>query len=324
MNRVDVSDDPRGVVRVTATSPSTRQAVAYLKSGLAISRPYWSTHALIFLVYSAPAAAAAWLAASAVTARPAGWAEVAKLVLPYVTAIVGTVVVMVAVSHQAHGHRIGLIRVSLKALPWVPRYFWTNVHTSVIFWVPIGLLLLVRSWQEAAIPLAGGLRPVVAVLWWLGIGLVALVIHTRTLLAPFFAIHGDLPGTLSALEAWRASGRHFRLCLVTLVVAGGPVAVPLGALALGLTLTLSGQALAAFLNAVGDLVWVGIQAVRPVLIPAVYALYGDLWNAELARRRQVGEPPIPAFARPLLALTRPLPNLGRLSGTLYGDGTRAV
>ncbi|HKA49529.1 MAG TPA: hypothetical protein VKK19_08070 [Candidatus Dormibacteraeota bacterium] len=324
MNRVDVSDDPRGVVRVTATSPSTRQAVAYLKSGLAISRPYWSTHALIFLVYSAPAAAAAWLAASAVTARPAGWAEVARLVLPYVTAIVGTVVVMVAVSHQAHGHRIGLIRVSLKALPWVPRYFWTNVHTSVIFWVPIGLLLLVRSWQEAAIPLAGGLRPVVAVLWWLGIGLVALVIHTRTLLAPFFAIHGDLPGTLSALEAWRASGRHFRLCLVTLVVAGGPVAVPLGALALGLTLTLSGQTLAAFLNAVGDLVWVGIQAVRPVLIPAVYALYGDLWNAELARRRQVGEPPIPAFARPLLALTRPLPNLGRLSGTLYGDGTRAV
>lgn len=244
--------------------------------------------------------------------------------LPYVTAIVGTVVVMIAVSHQAHGHRIGLVRVSLKALPWVPRYFWTNLHTSVIFWLPIGLLLLVRSWQEAAIPLAGGLRPVVAVLWWLGIGVVALVIHTRTLLAPFFAIHGDLPGTLAALEAWRASGRHFRLCLVTLIVAGGPVAVPLGALALGLTFTLSGQALAAFLNAVGDLVWVGIQAIRPVLIPAVYALYGDLWNAELARRRQVGEPPIPAFARPLLALTRPLPNLGRLSGTLHGDGTRAV
>ena len=306
------------------TSSAVRQAVAYLCGGLAISRPYWSTHGLIFLVYSAPAAAAAWLAASAVTGEAAGWARVARSLLPYVTAIVGTVVVMVAVSHQAHGQRIGLVRVSLKALPWVPRYFWTNVHTSAIFWVPVGMLLLVRGWQETAAPMAGGLAPVVAVLWWLVIGVAALVIHTRTLLAPFFAIHGDLPGTLAALEAWRASGRHFRLCLATLIVAGGPVAVPLGALALGLMLTLSGQALTAFVNAIGDLVWVGIQAIRPVLIPAAYSLYGDLWNAELARRRREGEPPIPAFARPLLALTRHLPHLGRLSGPLYGDQTRAL
>ena len=316
---VDVSGDPRGVVRVTAPSASVRQAVAYLRDGLAISRPYWATHALIFVVYSAPAAAAAWLAASAVTGRPAAWAQVATLVLPYVTAIVGTVVVMVAISHQAHRRSIGLVRVSLKALPWVPRYFWTNVHTSAIFWLPVGLLLLVRGWQEAAAPLAGGLELAVVVLWWLAIGVVALVIHTRTLLAPFFAIHGDLPGTLAALEAWRASGRHFRLCLATLIVAGGPVAVPLLAVALGLMLTLSGQALTVFVTAIGDLVWVGIQAIRPVLIPAVYVLYGDLWNAELERRRKEGEPPIPAFARPLLALTRPLPHLGRLSGTLYGD-----
>ncbi len=305
-------------MRVTTTSAPVRQAVAYLRSGLAISRPYWGTHALIFVAYSAPAAAAAWLAASAVTERPGAGAQAARLLLPYVTAIIGTFVVMVAVSHQARGHRIGLVRVSLKALPWVPRYFWTNVHTSAIFWVPVGLLLLVRGWQESAAPLAGGLRPVVAVLWWLVIGLVALVIHTRTLLAPFFAIHGDLPGTLAALEAWRASGRNFRLCLATLIVAGGPVAVPLGAVALGLMLTLSGQALAQFLNAIGDLVWVGIQAIRPVLIPAVYSLYGDLWNTELARRRQEGEPPIPAFARPLLALTKPLPHLGRLSGRCTG------
>src|SRR5207249_8836246 len=106
------------------------------------------------------------------------------------------------------------------------------------------------------------LGPALAVLWWLVIGAVGLVIHTRTLLAPFFAIHADLPGTLAALEAWRASGRHFGLCLATLVIAGGPVAVPLLVLAFGLMLTLSGQALAAFLHAAASLVWVGIQAVR--------------------------------------------------------------
>src|SRR5262249_59661577 len=114
--------------------------------------------------------------------------QVTMVVLPYVTAIVGTVVVMVAVSHQAHRQRIGLVRVSLKALPWVPRYFWTNVHTSAIFWLPVGLLLLVRGWQETAAPLAGGLELAVAVLWWLVIGVVALVIPTPTLLAPFFPL----------------------------------------------------------------------------------------------------------------------------------------
>src|SRR5262249_57614737 len=169
---------------------------------------------------------------------------------------------------QPGSQSLGLVGVGLKALPWVPRYFWTNVHPSAIFWVPIGLLLLVGSWQETAIPLAGGLRPVVAVLWWLGVGVVALVIHTRTLLARFFGIHGDLPGTLAALEAWRASGRHFRLCLATLVVAGGPVAVPLAVLALGLMLTLPGQALTVFVSAIGVLGWVGMQAFRPVPISA--------------------------------------------------------
>jgi hypothetical protein len=153
----------------------------------------------------------------------------------------------------------------------------------------------------------------VTVLWWFVIAVVALVLHTRTLLAPFLAIHGDLPGTLAVLEAWRASGRHFGVCLSTLIAAGGPVVVPLLGLSLVLILTLPGLALVVFFAALGDLVWVAIQATRPVLIPALYALYGDLWKAESARRRRDGEPPVPTVARVLLALTRPLPNPGRLS-----------
>ena len=311
--------DTRGEEGVLAPFTSIRQAVVYLRRGLAITRHHRGTHALIFLVYATPAAIAAWLSVSAAVNRPGAGAQAAVLVLPYVTAIVGTVVVMVAVGQQAYGRRTGLIRASLNGLPWVPRYFWTNVHTSVIFWVPVGLLLLGRALQEAVAPVQDGVRPVVDVLWWVVIGAVALTVHTRTLLAPFFAIHGDLPGTLAAVEAWRMSGRHFLLCLFTLIAGAGPVAAPLLAAALGLLLTLSGQAQAAFDNAIGDLVWVGIQAIRPVLIPAVYLLYGDLWTAEVARRRQEGEPPIPAFARPLLALTRPLPHLGRLSGAPSGE-----
>lgn len=306
---------PRGAT----ISASLSRAAAYLRQGLAVSRGFWRTHLLIFLVYATPAAAGAFLAASAAGRRPAGWEQAAMLILPYVTAIVGTVVVMVAVSHQAHGRPIGVVKASLKAIPWVPRYFWTNVHTTVIFWLPVGLLLALRGWQESAAPLRGNLHPIVSVLWLILIGAVALFMHARTLLAPFFAIHGDLPGTLAALEAWRASGRRLPLCLFTLVVAGAPVAVPLGLVALALFFTLTGQTLTAFVAAIGDLVWVGIQAIRPVLIPAIYKLYVDLWEVELVRRGREGAPAVPRLARPLLALTGPLPHPGRWSGTLTGE-----
>lgn len=295
-------------------------ALGYLRRGLGLTRPHWRVQATILVVYATPAAVAAWLSAMAVEAGAGPAQRVAMLILPYVTAILGTVVVMMAVSHQAHGRRIGLLRASLEALPWVPRYFWTNVHTTVIFWVPVGALLLVHAWQETISREGGWVRFGVEASWGLAIVAVALTLHTRTLLAPFLAIHGDQPGTLAALEAWRLSGLRFGLCLATLIVAAGPPAALFGALALILTLTLPGHLLDMLRAAAPDLVWVAIQGIRPILIPALYSLYDDLWRAEQARRRLVGEPPVPAWARLMLALTRPLPHLGRRSSSLRTDG----
>lgn len=292
-----------------------RRGAAYLQRGLRIIRPWLPVHLQILVVYASPALVAAYL--SVTIKEPGLWAQAARFTLPLITAVMGTVVVMVSVSQQACGQPISIGRASLKALPWVPRYGWTNVHTSAIFWVPVGLLLQARALQESMAPLAGTARPLVAAAWWAVIGMVALGLHTRTLLAPFFAIHGDLPGTMAALEAWRLSGRNFSLCLSTLVVASLPVVLPLAILSIALIVWLS--ALPIFLAAAEDLVWVAIQAVRPLLIPAVYLLYGDLWAAELSRRRREGEPAVPGPARLLLAITRPLPHLPRL---LSGEGER--
>jgi hypothetical protein len=271
-------------------------------------QPWRGVNLQILAVFAAPALVAAYLAAT--VDDPAGWEQAAMLALPWVTAVLGTVVVMMAVSHQAHNRPIGLAGASREALPWVPRYFWTNVHTSVIFWVPVGLLIQARAWQEANLPLEGASAVVLGACWWLATAVAALCLHTRTLLAPFLAVHGDLPGTLAALESWRLSGRHFAVCFSTFVVATLPVGLPLAMIALTLLFALSGPSLAAFMAASPDLVWAGIQAVRLVLIPALYLLYGDLWGAELDRRRIQGEPPVPAPARALLAITRPLPGPG--------------
>lgn len=292
----------------TGCASSWRQGSLYLRRGLTITRGDLGLQLSIVVVYSTPALIAGYL-----SVRPglSLWQQAVRAALPWLTAILGTVVVMAAVARQAHGRPVHLGGATWLGLTWVPRYAWTNVHTSAIFWVPVGLLLETRGWQQTLVPQTGWIGGAVAGLWWLVIGLVALTMHTRTMLAPFLAIHGDRPGTLAALEAWRLSGRHFATCLSTLVAAGAPIALPQAALALVLVLTLSGPALGAFQAAAPDLVWAAIQMVRPVLIPALYLLYGELWQAELARRQLDGEPPIPRLARPLLALTRPLPHLGR-------------
>jgi hypothetical protein len=270
-------------------------------------RAAWAGLLLIAFAYAAPALLAAGLAYAA--PAPAPWLQAVIAGLPWVTAVLGAVAVMIAVGDAASGLPARLGRASGEALRWTPRYLWTNAHTSLVFWLPMTLLLQARGWQEAALPVGGAAGGALAALWWLVTAAAAAGIHTRTLLAPFLAVHGDLPGTLAALESWRLSGRHFALCLGVFVVGGLPVALPLALLALGGVILLGEPAWRALEVTGPALAWAAIQAVRPVLMPAVYALYGDLWSAEQARRRRDGAPPTPRWARALLALTRPLPHV---------------
>jgi hypothetical protein len=280
---------------------------AYLARGLITLRADWPAYLLLTLMYAAPAALAAGLAVA--VADPTPWRGLLIGGLPWITAVLGTVAVMVALGEGAHGRRIRLGAVSGAALRWTPRYLWTNAHTSLAFWLPMTALTAARGWQEAALPVGGAPGAALALLWWLLIGVAALAIHTRTLLAPFLAVHGDLPGTLAALEAWRLSGRHFAPCLAVLVAGSLPVALPLALLAGGALVTLGEAGWRALAIAGPALLWLAIQLVRPVLMPAVYALYTDLWTAEQARRARDGAPPLPWPVRALLALTRPLPHL---------------
>jgi len=155
--------------------------------------------------------------------EPALWQQALMLGLPWVTIVLGTVVIMLAVGYHSRGQTVDLGRAYGEAIRWVPRYVWTNVHNSLIFWAPIGLLVTARRWLAEALPTMWVPDVLVGGLSWLLIISVALFLHTRTLLALFLAVHADLPGTLAALEAWRLGGQHFVACFATLVLgtAGG-------------------------------------------------------------------------------------------------------
>jgi hypothetical protein len=282
-----------------------REGASYVRRGQAIARLDRGAYLWVFAVYALPSLVAGYLATT--DGRPTRLHDAAALGLPWLTIVLGATVLMALVGHHGRGRRIGLGQATLAGLRWVPRYVWTNCHTTLIFWVPVGSLLALRGWQEGQ----GRVTEPLGVAWWLVIVTLALYLHCRTLLAPFLAVHADLPATLAVVEAWRLSGRYFGLCLATFVFGTLPLALPLLGAAGAVALAVDPATLGRLERGAPDLGWVAVHALRPLLVPAVYCLYKDLWHAELARREREGPPAVPAPVRWLLRLTRPLPKLGR-------------
>jgi hypothetical protein len=241
-----------------------------LRRGLDITRQQPDLYLKLVLLYSLPPLAAAGLVLYGPNTAP--WYQPLISVLPIITMVVAPVVLMHAVDAGRGGERIGVVEATRRGMPWVPRYVWTNVHTTILFWVPVGALVLL--WERS--PLGPWLPTVV---WVAVIGLVALHQHVRTVLAPYLAVHGELGGTRAALTSWELGGRHFWLLLGTFVLGSLPVAAPLGVAYLILEHFGPDPLSAALLAASWQLGWVGVQSTRGVLIPALHNAYEDLYGA---------------------------------------------
>jgi len=246
-----------------------------VRHGLAITRRQPELYLQLVLLYSLPPLAADWLVLYG--PRDVGWYQPLIYLLPAITMLVAPVVLMHAVDAGRGGERISVFEATRRGVPWVPRYVWTNVHTTVLFWVPVGALMLL--WERS--PLGPWLPTAV---WVVVIGLVALHQHVRTVMAPYLAVHGDLGGTRAALTSWELGGRHFWHLLGTFVLGSLPVALPLG-LAYMLAEHFGPDPLsAALLAASWQLGWVGVQSTRPVLIPALHTAYEEIYCEPLGMR----------------------------------------
>lgn len=284
----------------------------YLRSGLGILRRSPGVYAILFALITACAAVASYLTVREVDLPAAG---LIALTLDTISATVAPVIVMAAVAVGGHGGGPRVVDSIRTGLPWLPRYVWTNLHTTFVFWIPVGAILVAMRWQETHLPLQGAAGTAVLVAWISAIVVAALYFHTRTILAPFFAVHGNMPGTIAALESWRISGRYFPVVFGTFIVAALPPAVVPLAIFCGALLALhgSGMGTAHLIAATSSLVWAGIQFVRPFLVSAVYVLHRDIWDVEQARRDRDGHPPVPPTLRPLVALSL---TAGRGAGAL--------
>ena len=120
---------------------STWQAgLRNVQRGLAITRQQPDLYLKLIVLYSIPPLAAAWV----VLFKPSTSQPLAYL-LPVITMVVAPVVLMQAVEAGHDGERIGVLEATRRGVPSVPRYVWTNVHTTVLFWVPVGALVLLRD-----------------------------------------------------------------------------------------------------------------------------------------------------------------------------------
>ena len=291
------------------------ESLGYTRRGLRILGESPWLYVQVLSAFAAPAAVAAYVTASDL---PEGFGRSAVLyVLNAISASAAPVVVMIAVAAGFHGVRLGFFSAMRQGLWWLPRYLWTNVHTTVIFWAPILVLLNLFEWQRNEAAVEGALGVAITSAWVVLIGAAALYIHSRTLLAPFFAVHGNLPATLATIESWRMSGRRFPIVFGTFIVSSAPTAVPLGIVLTTLAFTLdeSTGVRATYAAMLPPLVWATIKLVRPFLITATYGMYTDLWTEEQQRRAEQGSPPVPLFARPLLLISRWVP---RLAGRAIG------
>jgi hypothetical protein len=250
-----------------------RAAWDNLQQGLQITRRQPDLYLKLVLLYSLPPLFAAALVVYGPRETP--WYQPLVSLLPIITMVVAPVVLMHAVDAGSGGERIGVLEATRRGVPCVPRYVWTNVHTTVLFWVPVGSLVLL--WERT--PLGPWLPTAV---WVAVIGLVALHQHVRTVLAPYLAVHGELGGTRAALTSWELGGEHFWQLLGTFVLGSVPVALPLLAAFVALEHFGPGPLSAALLAASWQLGWVGVQSTRGLLIPTLHTAYEDLYEGKLS------------------------------------------
>ncbi len=266
----------------------------------------------IVVGFSAPAVAASWLVASV----PFGpwWREPVLFVLNATTIVVAPVVFMMGVKACHRGERVHVGTLLRRAIPWLPRYVWTNAQTSIIFWLPMSIAITLKdaiSHTAAMSAVAAGFTPLDIAAWLLLLGPMALYLHSRTLLAPFLAVHGDRPGTVATWQSWKESWQHLPLVLSTFVLACIPTAIPVGLIAFAFMNGAGGRPPESA-DALAPLLGVGLQVIRLSLVPAAYALYLDL-EAIIDEDLPTAEP-LPPALQPLL----------RFSGWCTGSVQRVV
>jgi hypothetical protein len=238
-----------------------------VRRGMAITARQPDLYVQLVLLYSLPPLAAAWLVVTG--PRDSAWYAPLVFALPWITVVVAPVVVMAAVEAGRDGQRLSVLEATRRGVPWVPRYLWTNVHTTLLFWLPVGSLILVYAWS----PL-GGLVP--KAVWAAVIAVVAVHQHVRTMLAPYLAVHGDFGGTHATVQSWHLGGKHFWRLLGTFALGSAPVALPLGVAYLLAAEFAPSAVSAALLAASAQLCWVAVQSIRPVLIPALRTAYEEI------------------------------------------------
>jgi hypothetical protein len=265
-------------------TPPWQKGIVYLRKGVKIVSCNFGLYLSLALLYSIPGILSGLIAAGC---WPSFFLSgIIGTVLLLVTLSFAPIVVMEAAAKGYEKKRVSFIEATKEAAPWFPRYMWTNVHTSLIFWVPVQCLLRLESlWREYSDP-SEGLSLIFSITWTILIVATGLYLHTRTVLAPYLAIHSNLPGTIATVTSWRISGHYFWETLSVFLSGVLPVLILLAGLGFAFLVATGWLEYLVLYSDILSAAGVAVLAqwTRPLLIPAIHTFYVDVWRIETKRR----------------------------------------
>ncbi len=278
-------------------TPPWQKGIIYLRRGAKIVSRNPGLYINLALLYSIPGILSGLIAAGF---WPSFFLSgVLGAVLLLVTLSFAPIVIMEAAAKGYEKKRVSFVEATKEAAPWFPRYMWTNVHTSLIFWVPVQSLLRLESLWREFFDLSAGVSLIFSIIWTMLIVATALYLHTRTVLAPYLAIHSNLPGTIATVTSWRISGHYFWETLSVFLSGVLPVVIPLVGLGFAILVATGWLGYLILYQDVLSAAGVAVLAqwTRPLLIPAIHTFYVDVWRAEAKCRGMPTPSSIPWILR---------------------------
>lgn len=206
------------------------------------------------------------LAAAIIGSRPGMIAYWLATILPWISITLGNCALVLAIDTIKARQPVKLIPILYTSTRWLPRYLWTNVLTTILFWslfLPLQWLLAQKTshWNWSWL-IPSSLIPTILLL------LPMLFWHVRLVFATYAAIIDNQPGIRSVMISIGIAHKRWRMVVAAFAGSMLVLAPITGPLYLLILHSSNAQVTEGY-------TWALIMVMRPLFIATLCVIYMD-------------------------------------------------